>query len=122
MKRTETLKTLIALAAAALAAYLLAGRSWLLYTAFALLLLGLADNPLARWISACWLKLGEWLGFINSRLILSLLFYLVLTPVALLYRLFNKRAVAHFTSDPGGTLFEDVPPDAVSKESFEKTW
>ena len=122
MNRTETLKTLNVLAAAALAAYLLTRRPWLLYTAFALLLLGLAENPLARLLSCGWLKFSELLGVVNSKIILSLMFYLVLTPVAFFYRLFNKRASAHFTADPGGTLFEDIPPDATSKLSFEKTW
>ena len=88
----------------------------------ALLLLGLADNPLANLLSAGWLKLSELLGAINSKIILSLIFYLVLTPVAFIYRLFNKQASAHFTADPGGTLFADIPVDATSKESFEKTW
>lgn len=122
MKRTETLKTLNVLATAALAAYLLTRRPWLLYTVFGLLLLGLADNPLARLLSAGWLKLSELLGIINSKVILSAIFYCVLTPVAFIYRLFNKQAAAHFTSDPGCTLFSDIPPDATSKESFEKTW
>ncbi|PIU19504.1 MAG: hypothetical protein COT18_07170 [Elusimicrobia bacterium CG08_land_8_20_14_0_20_59_10] len=122
MNRTETLKTLNVLAAAALAAYFLAGRQWLLYTAFALLLLNLADNPAARLLCAGWLKLARVLGAVNSRLLLWLIFFFILTPVAFVYRLFNRRAAAHFTSDPGGSLFSDIPPDATSKESFEKTW
>lgn len=122
MNRTETLKTLNVLAAAALAVYFLAGRQWLLYTAFALLLLNLADNPPARWITAGWLKFAELLGAVNSRIILWLIFFFILTPVAFFYRLFNRKAADHFTADPGGSLFTDIPPDACSKESFEKTW
>lgn len=122
MDRTETLKTLNVLAVAALTAYLLTKLPWLLYTAFVILLLGLVENPLARLLSAGWLKLAQLLGIVNSRVILSLMFYLVLTPVAFLYRLFNRQAAAHFTTNPGGTLFEDIPPEVASKESFEKTW
>ncbi|HBA61878.1 MAG TPA: hypothetical protein DCZ92_13910 [Elusimicrobia bacterium] len=122
MNRTETLKTLNVLAAAALAVYFLAERQWLLYTAFALLLLNLADNPPARWLAAGWMKFAEILGAVNSRIILWLIFFFILTPVAFFYRLFNKQAAAHFTADPGGSLFEDIPADACSKESFEKTW
>jgi hypothetical protein len=62
------------------------------------------------------------LGRFNTRLLLGLIFYLLLTPVALLYRLFNRRAVDHFRKDTGGSLFSDIEGDPCSKESFEKPW
>lgn len=37
-----------------------------------------------------WYKLAEILGWINSRIILSVLFFLFLFPISLMYRLFNK--------------------------------
>jgi hypothetical protein len=35
--------------------------------------------------------LGSWMGWVMTRLILSILFYLVFTPIGMLSRLFGKR-------------------------------
>lgn len=37
-----------------------------------------------------WFKIAEILGWVNSKIILSALFYLFLFPISLLFRLFNK--------------------------------
>lgn len=37
-----------------------------------------------------WMKLGEILGFIMTRVILTVLFYLVLTPTALILKIIDK--------------------------------
>jgi hypothetical protein len=37
-----------------------------------------------------WMKLGDILGFIMTRLILTIIFFLVLTPTALILKLINK--------------------------------
>ncbi|MBO8240552.1 hypothetical protein HA152_07525 [Prochlorococcus marinus XMU1412] len=37
-----------------------------------------------------WIKLGNFLGKINSLIILTLFFYVLITPVAIVRRLFNK--------------------------------
>jgi hypothetical protein len=42
-------------------------------------------------LQKAWMALAAVLGFVMSRLILILLFYLILTPVSLIPRLFGKR-------------------------------
>lgn len=44
----------------------------------------------ARWIEWGWLKLALALGWINSRILLSIIYYLFLFPIALVSRLFRK--------------------------------
>ncbi|MHB0996381.1 MAG: SxtJ family membrane protein [Elusimicrobiales bacterium] len=122
MDRLETLKTLNILALAALVFHFVFGAPWLLILAALLLAMGAWDNPAGRAIASGWLKFAAVLGHFNTKVILGLIFYLVLTPVALLYRLFNRAAADHFRKDPGGSLFTDIPGDACSKESFEKPW
>ncbi len=61
----------------------------------ALLLLGLAWRA-PQWLTPlaqAWLWLGHLLGAVNSRIILALVFFLVITPVALLFRLFGRDAL-----------------------------
>ncbi len=122
MDRLETLKTLNILALAALVFSFIFGAAWLAWLAALLLLAAASDNPAGRGIAAGWLKFAAWIGHFNTRVLLFLIYWLVLTPVALVYRLFNRKAVDHFRRDPGGSLFADIPAGACSKESFEKPW
>lgn len=62
----------------------------LIWVAIGLLISGLFIKPLGNLITYSWTKLGEGLGWINSRIILSVMFFIVLTPIALLFRLFKK--------------------------------
>ena len=64
----------------------------------ALLLTGFVP-ALARRFHVAWMKLAGILGYINSRVLLFLLFYLAITPYGLISRLFrrdplNRRGVA----------------------------
>lgn len=47
-----------------------------------------------RWIHGPWMKFGAALGFINSRIILSVFFFLIVTPFGLAMRLFRKDPMA----------------------------
>ena len=46
--------------------------------------------PAARWIEWLWLKLALGLGWINSRILLSVIYFVFLMPIAWLSRLFTK--------------------------------
>lgn len=55
-----------------------------------LLVMGLFVPPLARRFHWAWMKLASVLGYINSRVLLFLLFYLLITPYGLISRLFGR--------------------------------
>ena len=57
----------------------------------AFLIIGLFIAPLATLISQLWLKLSHLLGAVMSRVLMSLVFFLVLLPLALLRRLFTRN-------------------------------
>ena len=56
--------------------------------ALALLVVGLFVPPLARRFHALWMKVAAVLGYVNSRVLLTLMYYGVFTP----YRLFSRLA------------------------------
>jgi hypothetical protein len=66
-----------------------------------LLVLGLVAPALLKWPSALWWKLTMALGYVNARVILTIAFLLVLTPIALLWRLLGR--------DPLGKRRESWP-------------
>ena len=91
LTRETVLETLGVLALACLVAgHLLrhrplAGKGFLA-AASLLLAVALFVKPVARWVALAWLKLAEVLGAVNSRVILGAIFFLFLTPIAVLAR------------------------------------
>ena len=54
-------------------------------------LLGALSSSLSDKMAWLWFKISDALGFIMSRFILTLIFFLILTPVALISRLLRKK-------------------------------
>jgi Saxitoxin biosynthesis operon protein SxtJ len=63
----------------------------LLYLATGLGLLGLVSTRALTAITGAWLWLGEQMGAISSRVILTVIFFGILTPLALLYRITRRK-------------------------------
>ncbi len=60
--------------------------------------------PAARWIEWAWLKLALGLGWVNSRILLSLIYFLFLLPIAWVSRLFTKDPL-QLKKNSGPSLF-----------------
>jgi hypothetical protein len=63
---------------------------WLLYTAIIIGGLSLLSKKAAQLISLIWFKVVSHIGSLVSAVLLALVFFLLLTPLACLYRLFNS--------------------------------
>jgi hypothetical protein len=119
-QHSSELETLGVLSAFFLILNLVTHRPLFVYVALGLLLTALFVKPLAKALSRVWMKFAELLGSFNSKVILTLAFYLFLTPLALLYRIFNKNPLS-LKPDQRASLF--VTRDHVySKADFEKMW
>lgn len=59
-----------------------------------LLVLGLVQPRLLKWPSAIWWKFALVLGYINARIIMTLIFIIVLSPLGLLWRVIGKDPLA----------------------------
>ena len=73
---------------------LIAWRFHNLYVALisgALLVMGLLSPVLLTYITTAWLRAGEGVGAVISRVLLSVIFILILSPLAILYRLFVRK-------------------------------
>lgn len=121
MDKTEVSKTVSVLSLASLAGFVLFKASWLLWLSALLTAGNIFDNRLTPLIASYWIKFATFLGHINSKIILTLVFYLALTPFAVLYRTFNKAGVDSFLRNKRTSNFEDCTAE-IKKESFEKVW
>ncbi len=103
--------------------YLLFARKWIFYIAAILLLLSILDKlAISKFIAKLWVSFGKWIGEINTKIILSIVFYFILTPVAFLYRFFNKEKIKHFKEDSKTSFFENLKTGNYEKRDFEKPW
>lgn len=64
-------------------------RVWTLFIGFPSLIIGLIKPNILIYPYKVWMALGNFLGFINSKLILSIVFISVLLPSALFMKLFG---------------------------------
>jgi hypothetical protein len=80
---------------------------------------GLLIPSAARAFHVAWMRLAHALGWVNSRILLALLFYFVMTPIGLAQRLVGRDALRR--RDPGGASYWiPRPSPKQSKEQFEK--
>lgn len=66
-------------------------KSLLIGLGAALVALGAVAPMTLHYPHELWLKIGHVLGYINARLILSIVFFLVITPIALLRKIGGKK-------------------------------
>lgn len=72
-----------------------------------LILLGILFPQLLKLINKVWMSLAIVLGFIMTRVILTTLFYLVITPIGLIAKIFGKK-------------FMELKYDSSAKTYWEK--
>jgi len=65
-------------------------RIWSALISLIFLVLGLLDSKILAPLNKLWFKFGIFLGKIISPLILGIIFFLVVTPIGILMRLFGK--------------------------------
>jgi uncharacterized membrane protein len=118
--KRKTHETILTMTIGFVALYLIFSAKWLIWIAFGLGISGIFFPTLAQGISRLWMKFAEGLGFVNSRILLSLIFFLFLFPISLLFRLFNKDAL-HLRKPGNGSAYSDRS-HTYGKGDFEKMW
>ena len=64
-------------------------REWTIFIGFFLLVLSFLRPNLLFYPYKAWMSLGHYLGWINSRIILGMIFLLVVIPISFIMKLFN---------------------------------
>lgn len=86
-ERAKITETLLAIATGFVVLHLFLHREWMVIAAAVAGMIGLLFPWLGGWITIGWTKLAQGLGWINGRVLLSAVFFLVLTPIAMLRKL-----------------------------------
>jgi hypothetical protein len=64
-----------------------------------------------------WMKFAEALGWVNTRIILSVVFYVIFVPLGIIMRMFNDPMRRKF--DAAAESYR-IPSNAVKHENMEK--
>lgn len=94
--------------------------SYFLILSAALLLLGLAVPILLKPIYKVWMTLAVLLGYLMTRVILSVLFFLVVTPIGLLARLFGKNFLDTEFEKSGNSYWIPKERIELKKSDYER--
>jgi hypothetical protein len=104
--RKKDFQTLTILAAVLLLFYQVFHKPVFGLLAAVLLVIALAFKKTAARLAALWLGFSEVLGALNTKLVLGAVYFLLLTPLAFIFRLFNKNGVNSRADRGAGTYFE----------------
>ena len=91
----------------------------LLSIGVALLLGALAAPSLLSPVERAWTAAAEVLGYVNTRLILGLLFFAVVTPIALVMRVF-RDPLDRSLRDEGKSNWTRRPEAPVTRDRYEQ--
>lgn len=93
-EKEKALETLLVLSGAFVILFWKTDKKIFLLLALIFVFIGIASPWLAGKISWVWLKFAELLGAVMSKVILGLVFFLFLTPISFLYRLFKNDSLS----------------------------
>ena len=118
--KSNPVKTVLIISTGFAIVYLITNWQWSIVTAVIVGVLGILSVKLSKLIDYFWMKLAWLLSLIIPNILLGLIFYLFLFPIAILSRVFGKTDSLQL-KNKSNSLWVNRD-DVIDKLSFEKTW
>lgn len=118
--KSNPAKTVLTIVVGFVFLYLVTHMKWCLTVAFLVGLVGIASDFLAKQIEWVWMKLALVLSYIVPNIVLTLIFYVFLFPIAVLNKIFGKKDPMNL-KNTATSLFK-TNPKTFDKAYFEKHW
>ncbi len=93
---------------------------WLAYAGLALVVLGTVAPIILKPIYYAWMSLAFVLGFVMTRVILTVFFFVVLTPVGLVFRLIGRDALHRKLDRSAATYWIPKEYPIADRSRYEK--
>jgi hypothetical protein len=119
MKKDKDLKTILVISTGFLLIYFIYRWEWALIVSFILGVIGIFSSFLTMKINFLWMKLTYILSLILPNILLFIIFYLILFPIALISRMFDKDPL--LLKNNYSSYFSSVNK-TFDKKSFENPW
>jgi hypothetical protein len=120
MQPQDRYKTILVIVTGLLALALIFEVAWLIKIALIIGLLCVFIPIAAKGIEWVWIKLALVLGWVNSRILLSIIYFGFLMPIALISRLFTKDPLS-LSARKSSTMFV-ARNHAYKKEDLDNIW
>jgi hypothetical protein len=91
---------------------------WSLIVSLIFLILGLLNSKILTPLNKIWFKFGLFLGKIISPLIMGVIFFLVVTPIGLIMRVFKKDLLNLKFNNKSSYWIENKGPKSKMKNQF----
>ncbi len=93
---------------------------WALYITLGVGILGIVSPKISDLIDSLWMKFARILSYIIPNILLTIIFYLVLFPLAVLSKIFRKGDNLNLRNKNNSLWI--AYNKSINKEFFEKTW
>jgi len=93
-------------------------RLWAVIIALIFLILGIIDSKFLTPLNILWFKFGLFLGKIVSPLVMGIIFFFVVTPIAMLMKVFNKDLLNLRYNNKNSYWIEKNEPKSKMKNQF----
>lgn len=94
MNREKNLETMLVLVLMSMVLFLLLKITLILFVGLVLACIALLAKKTSGLIAGAWMRLSQGLGSLISKILLTLVFFLLLLPIALLAKLFGHNALS----------------------------
>ena len=118
--KTDPIKTILIIALGLIILYLKFQLNWILYVALSISIGGVISQKISKTIDFLWMKLAWVLSLIVPKIVLTIIFYMILSPMAFIAKLFGaKNGIV--LKNTGTSSFIEINKK-FEKSSFEKPW
>jgi hypothetical protein len=119
MNKDSSRTTILVISTGFLILHMLFNWEWAIFVTLAVSVAGLISLWVSKKIEWLWMKLAQVLGLIVPNILLSLIFFLILLPISMIYRLIHKDPLKLAGGSATNFTNSNKKPD---KKSFEMTW
>lgn len=119
LNREKEIETILTICVGFIVVFLITKTKLFLTLALVLGLVGLFSKFLTSKVAWLWMKLSEVMGAISSKVLLSVVFFFFLTPIAFLSRIFGKSNLQLTKSE---TTYYTERNHQYVPEDFENTF
>ena len=90
---------------------------WSLFVSFIFLVLGLMNSKILSPLNLLWFKFGILLGKIVSPVVMGIIFFLVVTPISIILKIFGKDVLnLKFNNNKTYWIVKDGPKNNMKKQ------
>ena len=120
MSKEKRYESLLVMAAGFLLIGQLFHLSWMPMSVFLLIAISMAIPPAGKGILWVWFKISEGMGWVMSRVLLSIVFYIILLPISKLSRALSKEDPLKLKKQDA--TYYDTRNHDFTAEGMENLW